>query len=139
MNVDFNSCHTTWRTRSIDLMPVTLDKSDIYYGVAIPAMIINVVLVGWKLVKILRKDIHVTNGPLKPKPVWRSNEKFSSSFRVFFLVSPLFTCLADSLFDSIYFIKLKTVARMILVPAWVHVVQGGLLYLGELIYFFKKV
>ena len=55
-NVNLNACHRTWETRSIDLMPVTLDQRHKYYWTAIPAMIINVVLVGDKVVTTLRMD-----------------------------------------------------------------------------------
>ena len=32
-NVDFNSCHSVWRTRSIDLKPVSLDKAKLLHGI----------------------------------------------------------------------------------------------------------
>ena len=136
-NVDFNSCHSLWRTRSIDLKPVTLDKTEIYYAVAISAMIINFGVVGWRLVEILTYDIHVPvefdKNDSEWKPIWQSDSKLLSSWKVFKMVSCLFSCFADSLFDALYFIKLKTVPRLIHVPARIHVIQGGLLYLGELL------
>ena len=44
------------------------------------------------------------------------------------LVMPIGLQVIDSLFDALYFVKLKTDWRMIHVPAWVHVAQAALLY-----------
>ena len=131
-NINFNTCHPTWQTRSIDLNPVNLSNSAVYSSIAIPALIFNVLVVGHQLGKILAKDIH-------DSAVWDSNSKVSSTWTVFKLVSSLIASLLDSVFDALYFIKLKTIPRMIHVPKGIHIVQGGLLYLGELFLLFKNV
>ena len=122
-NVDFNLCHGLWRSRSIDLEPVTLDitKWWVYYTMAIPAMVFNICLVLSALNRILRRDIHETEIDGQT-PIWNSDSKLSSAVCVFSLVSTLLTAAADSLFDGLYFIKLKTVDRLIHVPTAIHVV-----------------
>ena len=138
-NINFNLCHDTWQTSSIDLMPVTRGKWWIYHLIASQAMLINVSLVVSALVRILVRDIHATKdsfGETK-EPVWQSDSKFSSAVRIFFLLSPLLSSLADSIFDGLYFVRLQTQPRMIHVPTGIHVVQGFLIYLGELRQLFK--
>ena len=117
-------------------------------------MTINVLYVLWQLIEILRKDIRSTtyrdsegmktvdeglnryrlNLPAlidnQKQAVWDSKSISSSAWKVLKLVAPMISCLLDSIFDGVYFIKLKTAARIIHVPAWVHVVQGLLLYTG---------
>ena len=135
-NINFDACHPTWQTKSIDLNPVDLSNSAIYNVIAIPAMIINIGLVYRKLVEIIKKDVR-TNQDL-----WNPNDsickKAKSIFKIGLLLSSTFFCLVDSVFDALYFIKLKTVPRIIHVPAWIHVVQGVLLYSGELPLFFEN-
>ena len=120
-------------------MPVTRGKWWIYHLITLPAMLINVHLVGFAMVRILVRDIHATTdsfGETK-EPVWQSDSKFSSAIRIFFLLSPLLSSLADSIFDGLYFVRLQIQPRMIHVPTGIHVVQGFLIYLGELRLLFK--
>ena len=49
------------------------------------------------------------------------------------VLSPMITQCLDSIFDALYFIKLRTEPRLIHVPTRVHVVQAVLLYTCELI------
>ena len=155
-NVDFNTCHSAWQTSSIDLAPVSMENKYVYYAIAVPAMVINVVYVLWNLIQILREDIHSTTCRDSPgmkdwnnsidmvfgttlsarvhhqkQAIWESKSKLSSAWKVFLLVSPMMSCLLDSVLDGVYFITLKTTPRMIHVPAWVHILQGLLLYTGK--------
>ena len=43
--------------------PVNFDKKHIYYGVAIPAIVINVILVVWKFVRLYKTPISSLNKP----------------------------------------------------------------------------
>ena len=151
-NIDFTTCHPTWQTSSIDLAPASVDNKGVYYAVAIPAMIINVVVVVWQLNQIRLKDIHATTYRDSTKmnkfeklfstsdrvggtrePVWQSDSQLSSAFKVCLLVSTLISCVLDSIFDAIYYIKLKTVPRIIHVRTHIDFLQGFFLYLGELV------
>ena len=144
-NVDFGKCHPAWQTSSMNLAPVNVDNQHVYYYTAIPAMVLNCLFVLCFLVVILRKDIHSTtyrdsyreNALLIPAPidnqkqaVWDSKSKLSSAWKILLLISPMISCLVDSVLDGLYFISLKTEPRIIHVPGWVHVIQGLLLYTG---------
>ena len=149
-NIDFNTCNSIWQNNSIDLVPASMDNEWMHYAVAIPATIINIIVIGWQLYQILQKDIHArtcrdstemnkleklltaSDRAGKPKsPVWKSDSKLSSGFQVLLLLSGLFVCLLDSIFDAVYYIRIGTVPRMIHVPPYVHIMQGVFLYVGQ--------
>ena len=128
-----------------------MDNKWIYYAVAIPSTVINILIIGWQMYQILQRDIHArmhrdssemnkfeklliaSDRVGKPKiPVWKSNSKFSSTVQVLLLLSSLFVCMLDSTFDAVYYIRLGTVPRMIHVPSYVAIMQGVFLYFGRL-------
>ena len=47
------------------------------------------------------------------------------------ILLPLVIQVGDSLIDAVYFVELKSKSRLIHVPAFVQVIQGGLLYTCE--------
>ena len=51
-NVDFSKCHTTWSMYSLDLRTVSSENLGTYYGIAIPAMIMNLAVLCCGLVLI---------------------------------------------------------------------------------------
>ena len=55
-------------------------------------------------------------------------EKFKTMKLFMSLATTLLAQVADSLLDGLYFVKLKTNPRLVHVPAWVHGVQGTLLF-----------
>ena len=59
---------------------------------------------------------------------WDKKNRFRLWFRLLLLASPILTQVADSLTDGLYFVNLKLKARLVHVPAWVHIIQGTLLF-----------
>ena len=65
---------------------------------------------------------------LSKQEFWDKKAPFWSWVRFLLLASPILTQVADSLTDGLYFVNLKLKARLVHVPAWVHIIQGTLLF-----------
>ena len=65
---------------------------------------------------------------LSKQEFWDKKNRFRSWIRFLLLASPILTQVADSLTDGLYFVNLKLKARLVHVPAWVHIIQGTLLF-----------
>ena len=82
--------------------------------------------------KFIDKVVKKLMGTTKvPEEKWQAKYFSYREFLIIFL--PIICQVFDSLLDSWYFISLKTSDRIIDVPAWVHVVQGLLLFTCKLL------
>lgn len=127
-SLDSTKCHSTWKFSSVDLIPVELNDYAIYYAIGIPAMIIDVAVVATYIARLSKNEI-LPNKNLCDFDSTKTS--FASFCKIGRLMSTITFSLLDSIFDALYFIRLKTEPRLIHVPAYVHVIQGGLLYTCE--------
>ena len=65
---------------------------------------------------------------LSKQEFWDKKDRIWSWVRFLKLASPIMFQVADSLKDGYYFVSLKLKARLVHVPAWVHIIQGTLLF-----------
>ena len=110
-----------------------LENQSRYLGFGITALVINLVVVVPAIYRIVTKHIHEDNDG--KGPIWDPEHRICSTWKVIRLLGKLIACLLDSIFDSIYFMRLKTKPRMIHVPKYVHVVQGFILFTGKFLKF----
>lgn len=150
--VDFNRCHDTWQSHSLNLTPTSTDNSTVYTVIGGLAAILNVgVLVSgiyniykwslhdgqnWKAEPGSKPDILIT----KDRNLYGDNKAEKSIWsykKLVSILSTLMSQIADSLLDALYFVKLKSKPRIIHVPLHIQAFQGVLLYTCELSQFYS--
>lgn len=146
--VDFNRCHDTWQSHSLNLKPTSTDNSLAYTVVGGLAAILNVTVLasgiyhvykwsvdydgnnweaepGSKPTTVTTRNRNLYGDRTSKKSIW-SYKKLAS------ILSTLMSQIADSLLDALYFVKLKSKARLIHVPFHIQAFQGVMLYTCKL-------